>query len=375
MYQFDLSVLEHLVNLNSQTQNVPGVTAAQKFLGDQFQDLGMSIEWHPNKEFKSADALIATFGRGSYVVTLLGHVDTVAKGGEFFPFQKSEEGILQGAGIADMKGGLSIMIEALKKVLPCISDELTIKVVISPNEEVGSLGFQDLFSAIGKESHLVLCFEPALEDGSIIGGRNGNRWYDFHFTGEKLHTGRAPKGSANVLHQLCELQQVLATHVSDDDKTKFNFTSITTNNEKYNVSSSEAFAKMDLRFATLNQREVFHDTIMDWREQSNVSLSYNISDDCPPLANVTGGDIVDELRSKLESAESRSLSCLHCEGASDANYFSSPHNIVVDGLGPRGDFFHSRKEYLIEASLGNRTHGLVQFLLDFVEKKPFAFSL
>lgn len=369
MYKFDTSVLEQLVNINSQSQDIAGVTKAQKFLSSQFKNLGMTITWHANPEAESADALVATYGDGPFVVTLLGHSDTVARGGEFFPFERTEDGKIFGAGIADMKGGIAVIIEALKKIIPTAGNGLTLQVVISPNEELGSPGFHKFFNLLGEESDLVLCFEPALEDGSFIGGRSGNRWYEFKFSGEKFHTGRAVKGSENVLHQICELQSVLLDHVSEDKGTKFNFTSFSTDNEKFNVSSSEAVARMDLRFATRKARESFHNKILSWREERGISLTYSISDDCPPLANVKGEDFVNDLREKLVKAEKKNLSCRHCEGASDANYFSSSKNVVLDGLGPRGTGFHSRKEYLIEASLGTRTHALVQFLSDLAKEK------
>lgn len=362
MSVFDTSLLEYLVNINTQSQNIPGVTQAQKFLASELNALGMEINWHPNLQTNSADCLVATIGEGPVTVTLLGHVDTVAKGGDFFPFQRSSEGLLFGAGIADMKGGVAMIVEILKKSLPSLNSDLRFQVVISPNEEVGSPGFHGLFKELGRESDLVLCFEPALEDGSFIGGRNGNRWYDFHFKGEKLHTGRAPKGSLNILHQLCELQQVLNEHVDDDDATKFNFTSFSTDNEKFNVTSSFANAKMDLRFSNEESRESFHQKILHWRKEKKIPISYDISDDCPPMANVSGESLVLELQDKLSKAERLELSCRHCEGASDANYFSHEKNIVLDGLGPRGNFFHSRKEFLFEESLANRTMGLVHFL-------------
>lgn len=368
MKLFDTSILEKLVNINSQTQDIPGVQRAQNYLESILSDLGMKVEWHQNKVTSSADALVASIGSGPYVVTFLGHVDTVAKGGEFFPFQNAHDGLLQGAGIADMKGGLAIMLEALKRTLSNLGDGLTFNVVISPNEELGSTGFHELFAQIGKKSDLILCFEPALEDGSFIGGRNGNRWYDFTFKGEKLHTGRAPKGSPNVLHQICELQNILTQFISKDSITKFNFTSITCDNEKYNVSSSLASAKMDLRFATTEERDGVHQKIISWGQSANISFEHSISDDCPPLANTKGDDIVNELRQKLEKAEMMPIFCSHCEGASDANYFSSASNVVLDGLGPRGDYFHSRKEYIVEASLENRCHALVEFLNDLSKK-------
>lgn len=357
MPSFDLSLLEELVNINSQTHNVHGVTLAQKLVAKELQNLGMQIHWHKNIEATSADAMVATYGDGPLIVTLLGHTDTVAKGGEFFPFQKTNDGLITGAGIADMKAGVAIIVDALTAILPVMSDEITLKVVLSPNEEIGSTGFHDLFKELGQNSQVVLCFEPALEDGSFIHGRNGNRWYDINISGEKFHTGRAPKGSDNVLHQLCKLYTKLEEYSKQFDGLKFNMSSISSDSNQHNVSSSDAHAKMDVRFASTEQRDGFHRHLKNWLSAEEIEAEIKIVDDCPPLENSGGIDVLSKMSEIIHHPHK------HCEGASDANYFSTSHNIVLDGLGARGKYFHSRKEFIQESSLAQRSMALAKFLI------------
>ena len=355
---FDLSLLEELVNINSQTHNIPGVTLAQRLIADELKNFGMQIHWHKNLEIPSADVLVASYGDGPLVVTLLGHTDTVAKGGEYFPFKKSSHGLITGAGIADMKAGVAIMVDALAETLPLLSDEITLQVVLSPNEEIGSTGFHDLFRELGQNSHVVLCFEPALEDGSFIHGRNGNRWYDINIHGEKFHTGRAPKGSPNVLHQLCRLYTGLEEFSSQYEGLKFNMSSFSCDSHQHNVSSSDALARMDVRFDSIKERDRFHRELKNWITVEEISAEVKIIDDCPPLENNHGHDVLTRMSEMLSHPYK------HCEGASDANYFSTSHNIVLDGLGARGNFFHSRKEYIHENSLAKRSIALAKFLID-----------
>ena len=81
---------------------------------------------------------------------LTGHMDTVF--GVDHPFQTLdwlEPGkLLNGPGVADMKGGLAVMLAALKAVeaSPAAS-VLGYEVVINSDEEVGSLGSAGLVSA------------------------------------------------------------------------------------------------------------------------------------------------------------------------------------------------------------------------------------
>ena len=70
-----------------------------------------------------------------------GHMDTVF--GADHAFQATrwlEDGVLNGPGVADMKGGIAVMLAALKAVERSpAADRLGYEVVINSDEEVGSL--------------------------------------------------------------------------------------------------------------------------------------------------------------------------------------------------------------------------------------------
>ncbi len=79
-----------------------------------------------------------------------GHMDTVF--GANHPFQSLkwlEPGkVLNGPGVADMKGGIAVMLAALKAVEASpLADKLGYEVVINSDEEVGSLGSAPLIAA------------------------------------------------------------------------------------------------------------------------------------------------------------------------------------------------------------------------------------
>jgi glutamate carboxypeptidase len=75
-------------------------------------------------------------------LVMTGHFDTVFPAGS--AFQKVvdlPDGVVNGPGVADMKGGLLILLEALKtfETLPCAS-QVGYEILISPDEEIGSPG-------------------------------------------------------------------------------------------------------------------------------------------------------------------------------------------------------------------------------------------
>ena len=108
-------------------------------------------------------------------VVLTGHYDTVFP--ESYHFQTPERvdaDTLHDPGTADMKGGLRVMLEALR-AMEGHPDKANVgyTVLLSPDEEIGSPGSGARLAELGTRSHVGLTFEPALADGSLAGARKG----------------------------------------------------------------------------------------------------------------------------------------------------------------------------------------------------------
>jgi glutamate carboxypeptidase len=126
-------------------------------------------------------------------VVLTGHYDTVFAAGS--PFQAvvgRGDGALNGPGIADMKGGISVMLGALEgfeRFGGC--EAVGWRVLLSPDEEIGSLGSGPVLARIGRLGHVGMTYEPALADGTLAGARKGSGNFHVKVTGRSAHAGRA----------------------------------------------------------------------------------------------------------------------------------------------------------------------------------------
>src|SRR3546814_19850141 len=94
------------------------------------------------------------------------------------PFQSyrwTGPGVLNGPGVADMKGGLAIMLTALQAVerSPAAA-AIGYEVVINSDEEVSSLGSAHLIAAAARGKAAAFPYEPALPDGPLAGSRPGS---------------------------------------------------------------------------------------------------------------------------------------------------------------------------------------------------------
>ena len=184
--QRTLQMLEKWVNQNSGSLNIEGVTKVGQMLRAELEPLGFKVQWIDMRETGRAGHIVATHkgnGRGKRLL-LIGHLDTVFEPDS--PFQrwerKGNDGI--GPGSGDDKGGMAVMIAALRAMHQAGTlRNADIEVVLTGDEEDNGLPIElarrDLIAA-GKRADAALDFEGlAQEDGKDIGSisrRSSGAW-------------------------------------------------------------------------------------------------------------------------------------------------------------------------------------------------------
>lgn len=149
-----------------------------------------------------ADALkITARPEAPIQVVLTGHYDTVFPADSGFQSVVTRpDGALNGPGIADMKGGISVMLAALEAFETHPDRErVGWTVLLSPDEEIGSPASAPLLAELGARGHIGLTYEPALADGTLAGARKGSGNYHLIVTGKAAHAGRAYHEGANAV--------------------------------------------------------------------------------------------------------------------------------------------------------------------------------
>jgi glutamate carboxypeptidase len=186
-----------LTLLEAEARNLPAevvrlATRASATVGD---DGAVRTEAH-------ADALrITARPEAPIQVVLTGHYDTVFPAES--PFQTvctRADGALNGPGIADMKGGISVLLAALEAFETHPGRErVGWTVLLSPDEEIGSPASASLLAELGARGHVGMTYEPALSDGTLAGARKGSGNYHLIVTGKAAHAGRAFHEGANAV--------------------------------------------------------------------------------------------------------------------------------------------------------------------------------
>lgn len=140
-------------------------------------------------------------------VVMSGHYDTVFPPGTFTRIKDLGNGRLNGPGLADMKGGLSVMLGALQAFeAGPLKDELGYKIVISPDEETGNFASAEaLREAASAGAMIGMTYEPCLESGAMSGGRKGSAVFDIVLRGRSAHAGRAKEDGRSALEAAAHL--------------------------------------------------------------------------------------------------------------------------------------------------------------------------
>ena len=371
--------LKELVEISSQSKNIEGVQKAQNFCSDILEKLGFRIEHIINPTNKSAKLLVATRkGQSSETIFFIGHTDTVGNP-ESYPFSLDlGNNKILGAGIADDKAGLVSCFTALESFISkTCHHHHNIRVIISPNEEVGSPGFHRIFKNLGYVSDIVLGLEPADISGNIISSRSGNRWYKLRINGRSAHSGRFGESHINASHELANIITKLSRYNNEFKKIRVNVGSIQTQFKTFNTICGQSEAKIDVRFSSLEDREFIHRkflNILNTPDQEcpytgdTVKSFYSIEDDCPPLSNTSRNEhLLESIKESIRLIEGKKIESIHSGGAADINYLMNEFNIGVDGLGPSGGKLHTTNEYIWADSLINRAK-VIHHTLNALEK-------
>ena len=193
--------------INSGSHHAEGLARMLSALTESFGELDAKLETLELADGSPHHALhLVCRPEAKTQVLLSGHMDTVY--GSDHPFQKCtplDENRLNGPGTADMKGGLVIMLEALKTFEQHPNAKnLGWEVLISPDEEIGSLGSAPLLDAAAERCQLGLIFEPSLASGELARARLGSATYSVTAQGRASHVGRHYADGRNALIALCD---------------------------------------------------------------------------------------------------------------------------------------------------------------------------
>ncbi len=363
-----VQLVQRLCNVNSGTMNLDGIRQVSELLQAEYRVLGGETQ------IRDIDPLESVDDKGKPVIQQLAplihitkrtecrpriilciHMDTVYAPDH--PFQTCrwlDERRLNGPGVADAKGGLVVMLNALRVVEECPwADKLGWEVIINPDEELGSPGSTRFLQERAREADWGLLFEPAYADGSLVSWRKGAGNFDFVVRGRSAHAGRDFGSGRNAIAALARLL-VEIDEWNTDPAVTFNIGRIS-GGGPLNVVPDVAVGRVNVRVTTTEQRDrvekQFADLVAKFNQRDGISVEFSGTFRSAPK-------LIDEQTAQLQRLIERCGQLLGIDiqwrgtgGASDGNKFAAVGLPNIDTLGPVGGNIHSEQEFLLVDSL------------------------
>ena len=358
--------------VNSGSRNLDGLARMAGLLGDAFSALPGEPELIDPAPVEAVDSSgsvhSVAHGRNlrlkvrpqaAVQILLTGHMDTVYEADH--PFQETrwieERTMLNGPGVADMKGGLAVMLAALKAIEASeMRERIGYEIIINSDEEVGSPGSAPLLAEAAGGKTAALTYEPsALPDGTLAGGRPGSGNFSLVVRGKAAHAGRNPEDGRNAIVAASDLAMRL-------DRAKRAGLSI--NPSKIdgggptNVVPDLAVLRLNLRPGSPDDEAEAKGLIDSIAEavaaEHNVRIAVHGGFGRPPKPMTAQAEALFELVRKAGSDLGQPIGWKANGGVCDGNNIAACGVPVVDTMGVRGGKIHSMEEYLIVDSLKER---------------------
>jgi glutamate carboxypeptidase len=367
-------MLDHVLAwaaINSGSHNLAGLERIAELLVDAFSALPGVLRLDSPSPVEAVDSAGQTVSiehgrhlhltvRPTAPVQLLftGHMDTVFAADHAFQETRwLEEGVLNGPGVADMKGGIAVMLAALKAVEQSpLADRFGYEVVINSDEEVGSPASAALLVQSSQGKRAALTYEPAaLPDGTLAGARPGSGNFSLVVHGRSAHAGRNPEDGRNALLAAADLALKLAA-------AKYPGLSI---NPSRIDGGSPSNVVPDLAILRLNLRPRSPEDEQRARELIDAAVAQVIAGHEVEV-EVRGGfgrapkpltpeaEALFKLVSKAGADLGQQIGWQPSGGVCDGNNIAACGVPVVDTMGVRGGKIHSMEEFLIVESLKER---------------------
>ncbi|MEO6248421.1 MAG: hydrolase [Sphingomicrobium sp.] len=366
-----LAKVEAWALVNSGSRNLDGLADVAALLGDAFATLPGALDFREPTPVEAVDVAGKTFaiehGRNLHLVVrpqapvqllLTGHYDTVF--GADHAFQSLawlEPGVLGGPGVADMKGGISVMLAALTAFEDSpVAARVGYEVVLNSDEEVGSLGSAALIANAARGKRAALTYEPAaLPDGTLAGARPGSGNFSFVIAGRSAHAGRNPEDGRNAVVAAADLALRLAK--AKGPRLSVNVARVDGGGPN-NVVPDAAVLRVNMRPATIEDQAraqaLIDATVAIVAAEHGVAIHVHGTFTRPPKPMTTATEQLFGLVKQAGADLGQTIGWQPTGGVCDGNNIAACGVPVIDTMGVRGGKIHSMEEYLIVDSLAER---------------------
>ena len=292
-------------------------------------------------------------------IVFTGHYDTVfPPSAGFDDVIDIGDGKLNGPGLADMKGGLIVMTEALRAFETSdVAGEIGYRIVISPDEEIGNPVSAEVIHETALGAHVGMTYEPALESGDFAGERKGSGNFSLVIKGLSAHAGRAHADGRSAVLAAAKFVVALESLNGVRDGVTFNTGKIEgggPNNQVPDLSVVRFNVRVPDQPATDWAQENIDKLVSDLNGMDGISAHIHGGFYRPPKPFNAAQQALFNGVQETGRALGLELGWVSTGGVCEGNNVFAAGVPNIDTLGVRGGRIHSTEEFVVTNSFEER---------------------
>lgn len=368
-----VAMLEQLTNLNSGSLNKEGVDEIGQLLSAELETLGFDLATLPgaviempscpgsNYAIDVTDHILASKGGNGKKLLLMGHMDTVFPPNSPFQTFSREGDTMYGPGVADMQGGLVVMLYALKALQKAGElDDMAISVFLNSDEEIGSLTSREYLEEQARMHDYGLVYESSGAN-NMVRQRKGLGQARFVVNGKASHAGGAHQRGRSAIKELA-YKIVEIEQMTDYESGVTVNVGVVSGGEARNTIAPCAEALIDLRYPApqqgidaVSQFEAIFNSVLSYPVDSGeISTTSWTNLHRPPKIPTAESDYLLEKTIAIGRLLGQELGVTDSGGGTDGSLTQAAGLPTLDSLGVSGTGAHSDREQARVSSLVER---------------------
>ena len=352
-----MDLWQDLVNQDSPASYREGVDLVAKRVFKELEEAGASTRWD-----EEGKALIAEIpGDSRAPVLLLGHMDTVFPVGEAARRSFTVEGSrVTGPGALDMKGGVAVMLSALKALHSAGFSGRPLKVILVSDEEIAHNGSKATVMLQREARGCAACFncETGYEDNSLVIGRKGGVVFKAAVHGIAAHAGNNPRQGRSAIWEMAKKIDDIQNMTDRDKGITFNVGTIKGGTVS-NAIPDYCEVEGDIRFqdpdiSPLVKEELLKVLNHTYIEGTKTELLLYHEGMLPMKMTEENRKLFEFVKKTGEENGIPVSEGKLVGGGSDSGYVVYAGVPTVCAMGVKGRFNHTRDEYALKDSLFER---------------------
>lgn len=358
--------------INTGSWNRAGLDELAPKLGEAFSALDAEIEMIATQPFEKIgnNGSAETFETGPVIrissrpqaqmqIVMSGHYDTVFPPHTFTEITDIGDDKFNGPGLADMKGGLSVMLGALQAFeAGPLKDKLGYQIVITPDEETGNFASAPFLTEAAQSGAMIgMTYEPCMDTGAMSGGRKGSAVFDVVLHGRSAHAGRAKEEGRSALEAAAAMVVALEQLNGQRDGVTFNVGAID-GGGAVNIVPDLAIVRFGARApdadAAAWATDRVNQLLADAQARDGISGHVHGGFYRPPKPRNAAQQKLFDAVAQTGKAIGLDLEFVDTGGVCEGNNIFAAGVPNVDTLGVMGGRIHSDEEYVVMSSFVER---------------------